>query len=194
MTPPPPPIYPWTLVGTPAPEGESELVRLAARATQIALSEIGRGEFGRNNAGPDVERYRRHDGTGGGVGGYGAWCASFTSYCYETAAADLRLVLPFTTSRGAKRLTRNIARAGRWVIESPHARVAPAQGDVICWHRGTGAGDWRGHVGIVLGYCAETDYLRAVEGNRGAYPSRVQVLAYPDGAWRKRLYGVARLA
>jgi len=159
-------------------------VMLGELAMRVALSELGHGETVGNNRGPDIERYRGGDGTGGSPGGSGAWCASFVSWCFVQLAHQAGLTLPFDTSRGAKRLAKNIAAAGD--------RIDPAKaqgGDVICWHRGK-AGSWQGHVGFVE-MRDRSGLLHTVEGNVGAFPSRVRRLVHdPD---HERVYLVARI-
>ena len=148
---------------------------LGLRALAVAEKEIGNGEQGGNNQGSHIRRWRAADGTEGPIGGRGAWCAVFVSYCFRLAA---RWDPPFQTSRGAKRLVKNMAKAGK-VLH------VPEPGAVICWHRGVG---WQGHVGICQQYDPASQTLVTVEGNRGETPSVVEHFIYPHGAWRKRLY------
>ncbi len=160
---------------------------LREHALEIALRELGNGESEGNNRGEDVDRFRRVGGVGG-VGGNGAWCAAFVSYCYRLAAAELHIALPFETSSGAKRLVKNIVRGGGKAIQPLPWNMAAARGAVICWHRGLGPLDWRGHVGIVQAYNGATDTLDVIEGNHGALVARYP---YTGEQWRKRLYLVA---
>ena len=124
----------------------------AHEVVRIARGEIGRGESGRNNGGPDVVRYRR------GVDDGGAWCASFVSWCLEEAAAALGVRCPVRRSAGAKWLFSRVLDGGGVRLELPEV------GAVVLWHRGA-VGAATGHVGIVSaigdgGFCS-------VEGNRG---------------------------
>lgn len=146
-------------------------VYLGEFAVQVAIEELGNGEEGKNNAGPHVERYRRERGP------RGAWCAAFTSYCFEEAWArihslsgwhmvplSLRRKVPAQRSHGAKRFFKNVAKAG--------ARVeSPSRGDLVLWDRGRN-GDWRGHVGIVD--VVDRDTFLSIEGNVGLYPAVVR--------------------
>lgn len=166
---------------------------LSQRALELAIAEIGNGEIGGNNRGPHVDRYREQGRTGG-VGGDGAWCAAFVSYCYRRAAAELRCSLPFETSAGAKRLIKNLGgcKAGSFidpVLFAPN--LGPVGGSLICWHRGAlGALDWRGHIGFVVGYDGDTDTIVTVEGNKRPVVDR---FTYPNGVWRKRVFRLAAL-
>ena len=166
----------------PAYENPNLLRVLARQAVEIAREEIGNGETLSNNVGPAVERYR-------GGPGAGSWCAHFVSWCFEEACRRRTIPLPFKRSGGAKRLVRNVAKVGRNVGSDEW----PAMGDVIAWHRGRVI-SWQGHVEIISGYAPESDTLLTVAGNRGSFPSVVEPVTYPRGLWRKRLYGIARLA
>lgn len=117
----------------------------------------------------------------------GSWCAAAVSYWYVRGAAKVGVTMPFEPHVGAKRLARNIAKAGEKLDIN---KRRPHRGMAICWHR-HGAGDWRGHIGIVLNYDPSTDTLWTIEGNRGVYPSKVRRFMYPQGTWRESLYMVA---
>jgi hypothetical protein len=162
---------------------------LCLRALEIAKRELGKGELpGRNNRSEDVDRFRRL-GRAGRVGSAQSWCASFVSYCYRLAAAELQISLPFETSAGAKKLTRLAGKAKSLLTPnrcSPFLMAASA-GGIICWHRGL-AIDWRGHVGIIERYDCHTDSLWTVEGNKGPLVTHYH---YPEGTWRRRLYRLA---
>lgn len=109
---------------------------LARRVVAVAEREIGRGELsGKNNRGPDIIRYCGRDGV--------SWCAGGAGYCYEVAARELGVPLPFKRSLSAKTLGRNVAAAGRFL------RVAEAQpGDLLVLHRDPRE-PWSGHVEII---------------------------------------------
>lgn len=162
---------------------------VAIWAVVVATEEIGNGEEGGNNKGPHVRKYSR--------GREGNWCATFCSWCFEQSAERVELVIGKspkypTYSRGAKRFVRNTAKLGRYLDTS---KEDPGPGDVIGWHRGRII-TWRGHVGLVLGYIAETDTLITIEGNSGSYAKyrgRVRVKLYKNGSWRKKLYRVSRM-
>lgn len=166
----------------------------------FAERELGRGEDGGNNAGPDIWRYRR------GVRQRGSWCAVFLLWCLEESmhpglpdacwltprAADPFNRFDWRRRRiaGAKLLTRRVGEAGVFVDPGDTLR----RGDLVCWHRPrNGVITWRGHVGIVHAYDALNDALVTIEGNRGPYPSRVDWYRYSAGSWRRKLFRVARL-
>jgi len=167
--------------------------------SRLARQEIGKGEKSGgpgNNTGPDVNRYR--ESTGKGIGKRGAWCAQFGSYILLRAGADVE------PSSGAKGLARNVAKQGSWVAKprlgrTPKHLETPVCGDIVVWHRGTGHGDWRGHIEIVVSYDPETDTLITIGGNhnnrkdgKGRPYAVVDFFKYSHGAWRKKLYGVSR--
>jgi len=172
---------PDTSINTPSFEGQSLTKALAEKAADIALSEIGKGEIGSNNAGPHVVRYRR------GIDDKSSWCAAFVSWCFEEAARELGLNLPFARSHGAKKLFKNAYRAGTKLGPGEICR----KGDIVCWDRGK-AGSWQGHVGIVTeGPKSGESSFSTAEGNRGAFPSRVRI--YGHELLEGRLLGFARI-
>lgn len=170
-------------------ERRNALRLIAAHAVRVARGEIGCGEFGGNNAGPDVRRYR------GGRSGRGPWCAAFVHYCFSQAAADLEFRAPLAYDPGAKSLTRQIAAVGRWVDLDVEG---PAPGDVLCWHRGPRIGplSWRGHVGIVSRAPRRGPHppLYWIDGNRGPAPSPVTERCEAWAEWTRGLWRIARLA
>ena len=135
--------------------------RLGLAALEVARHEIGRGETGANNRGPDVARYRR------GVDDGQPWCAAFVSYCLEEAALHLGLATcPVARSHAAKRLWRHCAAAGLAVEH-------PREGDLALWHRGI-AGARTGHIGLVSRADRLSSLFWAIEGNKGAPPASVR--------------------
>lgn len=148
--------------------------QLAIRALRIARAEMGQGETEGNNAGPAVRKYRK-DSTAA------AWCAAFLSWCFEQACEELGLEMPFKRSHGAKRLYKNVWKAG-----SKHD--TPQVGDLVCWDRGK-LGSWHGHVGIVSR--VEGPSFWTIEGNRGSFPSKVAEYRHEVG--EARLMGFARI-
>lgn len=146
---------------------------LALVALEVAREELGRGELGANNAGPDVAKYRGDDK-------HAAWCAAFVCWCFEEAARRLGVPMPFKRSHGAKRCYRIIGNAGAFVD-------LPMPGDVACWHRGA-AGSWMGHVALVD--AVDGDLFSCIEGNRGRFPSRVARFDHELG--EPNLIGFAR--
>lgn len=109
--------------------------RLARLTYEIAEDQIGCGEAGGNNMGPDVARYIAPARCPAN------WCGGGTGWCFQEAAGRLAIPLPFKRSLGAKALGRNIGAVGR--IFSDPTEVLP--GDVAVWHRGPN-GSWQGHI------------------------------------------------
>ena len=177
---------------------------LEAKAHDVLISEIGKGEANAagNNAGFDIERWRRLDGTGQPVKAADPWCAALRSYSYIAAAVALGDTVPFATSRSAKTLAVNVAKAGRWIVEPGKAYagtfldLAMVRGALICWHRGQG---WQGHVGSIDRIDMERKAVVTIEGNmnnRGLTTERYAVVDYfyhPFDTFFKNLYGIATL-
>lgn len=159
-----------------ADRGLAELAdyRLAATVVRIARDDIGRGESGGRNKGPDLERY--------GVGDGESWCAAAAWSWYAWAHDELYREYPVEYTMGAKQLYRRTIRAGAAV--EPDA-IRP--GDLACWDRGD-EGDWRGHVAIVS-RVVEPGQWSAIHGNSGPkVVEREHVTAEEP-----RLIGFARL-
>jgi hypothetical protein len=123
-----------------------------------AKSQIGCGESGRNNCGPDVDEYRR----GGPV--HGPWCAAFVCWCFEQTFSELKKPMPFKRTHGARALFRRIKKAGGETL-------SPEVGGVACWSRGK-KNSWTGHIGIVTRVNGSN--FKTIEGNRGRFPSFVR--------------------
>lgn len=140
-------------IGVPAETANAAFDRLARRAVEVAASEIGRGEEGGDNRGPDVIRYCGCDNV--------FWCAGFVGWCYQRAAEDLGMALPFRRSLGAKRLGERVAAVGRKFKDARQARA----GDLVVWHRGK-IGSPSGHVGLVERIGDEYS-ITTLEGNSG---------------------------
>lgn len=153
----------------------------AENALKIAIEELGLGEEGGNNSGPHVAKYKLIEDDGD-PDDDGAWCAAFVSWCCEEACRRLDRGLPFKRSQGAKQLFKRIGMCGSFVTE-------PQPGDVVCWDRGK-KGSWQGHIGFVEK--VEGGILHTVEGNVGAYPSKVRRFMH-DLSRETRLEGFARL-
>lgn len=177
-------------------EGDNEMmstriIMKAAIVRALEYAKAGAGEFEQNNRGPDIYRFRRGDGTGKRVTGAGDWCAAFASCCIVEASKHCLSSTPFETSRGARRLVKNAAAAGREKIGSKAKLRAGDQG-LISWKRRYKGKwhPWKGHVGFVVDYCPHTDTLYTVEGNhrkKGEKLAKVSTFEYPNGSWRKRL-------
>lgn len=159
---------------------------LLVKVLGCAKAELGHGEDPKlgNNRGAYVDHYRSLDGTGKGAGGKGSWCGVWICFVFIMAMPE---GIPFEPSRGAKRLGKNIAAAGRELY-------LPEPGAVIVWDRGVIA--WKGHIGLCYSYDAATDTLVTIEGNKtrkGQRFAEVQFFTYPNGAWRKRLDRIATI-
>lgn len=161
-------------------------------ALQIAQGELGRGESGKDNHGPDIIKYLAGHGQQGD-----SWCAAFVSYCFSQTIGHTPL---FGYPLSAQALHNKMKSLG--FSYTPDLSHPPQPGDIICWLRidpvNPKATAWYGHVGIVQGYA--DGVLWTIEGNRGAYPSRVNTFHY---SWAslvvsatndkfKGLYGLSR--
>jgi len=141
---------------------------LGLRTLLVALEEQGYGETTGNN----VTKYSETPGP---------WCAAFLCCCIKQAAAERRQPVPFELSHGARKLYRNIGRAGEYVEE-------PVAGDVVAWKRGR---SWHGHVGIIE-HVDNSGLVHTVEGNVGKYPAVVRRLIH-DPKHEPHLIGFARM-
>jgi hypothetical protein len=147
---PAPPIVPAVLASPDA---------LATAALAVAVSQIGLGEAGGNNVGPDVARYIAP------AKPPASWCAGFFGWCYEQAAVEIGMPLPFRRSLGAKALGRNVGAVGRVFQDSALARP----GDAMVFHRGA-QGSWMGHIAMiekVVSVGVAGSIVDTVEGNSG---------------------------
>lgn len=161
-----PPVQSWP----PPPSSYGEAV------LAVAIAELGKGEQGGNNIGPDLDRYRQ-----GGPGG--AWCAAFVAYCLEVGAVHRKMECPVRRSHNAKRLYANVLKGGGVRVERPAAR------DIVLWHRGAD-GARTGHIGIVSRVDSGSLFW-SIEGNKGLYPSKVR--EYPHECGEALLLGFCRL-
>ncbi|MBL8574250.1 MAG: CHAP domain-containing protein [Hyphomicrobiaceae bacterium] len=135
----------------------------AMEALKVAVGEIGKMEVPiGSNSGPDVNKYLKSTGLGGGY----YWCMAFVHWCYMTAAANLGVAHTFPKTAGCidawnrskgHRITRAEA------IANP-TLVTP--GAVFILDHGGGAG----HTGIVE---SNSDgALVTIEGNSNPNGSR----------------------
>lgn len=138
-------------------------------AIQIARSELGNGEQGGDNRGPDVMRY--HAVTGAGAGD--SWCASFVSFCFHQGNPGN---MPYEATAGARE-TLNRFKARGWTYNAS-VGSPPEPGDILVFWRGQVTG-WMGHIGIVDGY--ENGIVTTIEGNKGSFPSVVRRYTYTLG-------------
>lgn len=161
-------------------------------ALKIAQGELGHGESGSDNHGPDIIKYLSGHGQQGD-----SWCAAFVSYCFSKAIGQQPL---FGYQLSAQSLHNKMKSLG--YAYTPSLSQPPQPGDIICWLRIDPVNPqktaWYGHVGIVQGFA--DGVLWTIEGNRGAYPSRVNTFHY---SWAdlvisatndkfKGLYGISR--
>nr|WP_159464291.1 CHAP domain-containing protein [Scandinavium goeteborgense] len=161
-------------------------------ALKVAQAEVGNGESGSDNHGPDIIKYFAGHGNQGQ-----SWCAAFVSYCFNQVTGN-KAVFGYQT--GAQSLHNKMKSLGFSYI--PALSNPPQPGDIICWLRIDPTNPketyWQGHVGIVHSF--SNGILWTVEGNRGAYPSKVNIFHY---SWMqlvssatndkfKGLYGLSR--
>lgn len=157
------------------------LRQLAALWVTVLRGELGRGEVGRNNRGPDVDRFRRGRG-------WGAWCAALLAYGIEEAAERMGWRCPVARTHWARGFAARVARVGCWVdLDADVIRL----GDVLLWRRGAA-----GHVALAsrtASWADEERRIAIIEGNAGPFPARVRERDLVIGEWSPKLLGVARL-
>jgi hypothetical protein len=78
------------------PPGKLTAAVLAFARTQVGQMEDPLG----SNRGPQVDRYLRSVGLDPRAGSF-AWCVAFTYFCYDSAAASLRIANPHIKTAGA---------------------------------------------------------------------------------------------
>ena len=110
-----------------------------------ARQEIGHGEQGGNNKGIYVRKYLN------GQEGL-PWCAGFVSWCVREAGYDIPYLLR------AKSYLKYGQKIERWALQP---------GDLVIFSRKGG-----GHIGIIE-RIVNNGFI-SIEGNTGAYPSRVK--------------------
>lgn len=143
------------------PAQPPDLDDLAGGALGVAIQQLrlGCGEIGGNNMGPDVARYIAPAKCPQN------WCGAFAGWCYQEAARQLGIALPFQRSLGAKRLGANVAAVGRRFTDPAEARP----GDLMVFDRGA-QGSWMGHVAMIESVGSRTalgQIVATVEGNAG---------------------------
>lgn len=116
----------------------------AESVVEVARSQLGKGEIGGNNRGPEVKKYTR--------GQEVPWCAAFVSW-----------VLLHSRSAGKSRGYILAARS-YWQIYSDKRCQFPSAGDIIVFSRGT----HYGHVGIVEKVRGNS--ITTIEGNVSEVP------------------------
>ncbi len=163
----------WALeqdrVWTPKPGGSFTLPpvggsRRGRAALKVGFKELRASavEIGANNSGKWVKKYLN-----GIVDPPANWCAAFVSYCFEQSGE-----MPFKYSLGARNIRNQLKKKG-WTYED--VTVEPLPGDIVFWWRGRPKG-WQGHIGLV--WMVENGILHTLEGNKGAFPARVNTFQY----------------
>ena len=155
---------------------------LGLAALEFARGEIGNGETTGNNRGEHIDVYR------GEIGGHGAWCAAFVSWCLVEASKKTRINLGLKPSNGARKLFRRAVKRGMLVCIDD---IKP--GDIVLWSRGkTPATRWQAHIGIVSEVERDDDKVlswRYIAGNEGRFPAKV----HEHKGHSRRLVGFARV-
>lgn len=134
----------------PFPHPPDDTERLIEKAIDVAENEIGHGEEGGDNKGPDIARYCAP------MGDRYLWCAAYAGYCYETSAKLLNLAMPFKRSLGARQLGLNMAAVGRKFTDINEARP----GDLIVFGRPGGH-----HVAMFKEF--KNGLITSLDGNSG---------------------------
>lgn len=165
------------------PNGGTEIGRMALR---VGLQEMWNNarEIRDNNAGEFVAKYTKREDIDKLQW---AWCAAFTSWCFEKASDALDVKMPFEYTLGAQNILKQLK--SKDMDYKASDENPPQPGDVCVWWRGA-TRSWQGHVGIVWGYNNGIVYV--LEGNVGPFPARVRVFDYVLGRMNK-LLGFGRI-
>jgi hypothetical protein len=149
---------------------------------RVAESQIGKGEQGGNNVGPDVVEYQKATWF---TPGPWAWCAAFVCWCVLQTIKVLGMSPAWPRPRTAGAYDFEQWAAGKYgrmfgafvVITSrfPDKATWPRRGDIVTF-------TWP-HIGIVTGYDPATRRVSTVEGNAGL--ERVSDSAAGDGVVAK---------
>jgi hypothetical protein len=137
--------------------GTDEIKTLSQRSLEIALSQNGVQEMPKgSNKGPDVEKYLKSVGLGGGY----AWCMSFVYWCVQQAATEMGIKNPLVKTGGVmvqwnSTTCRKVPKTGN---------VQP--GDIFIMQFGHGTG----HTGFVMK--VENNAVYTIEGNTNDDGSR----------------------
>lgn len=148
---------------------------------EIADAQIGRGETEGNNQGPDIESPAGFRGRMGS----GPWCADFVWWVLNAAYVRFGASNPVRRTSGAKRLGKNILKAGGARLRDDGSDALP--GDVLILHRGP-QGSWKGHAAVIKAQTKQLT-LATIEGNVGRYPSKVRHFERDP---RARVYMIVR--
>lgn len=175
----------------PVPAGLGSAAGRAALDVALAERAAGHGEVGGDNLGQYVQRYLDGKAPMGS-----SWCAGFVSHCFRQALGHDAVFGYIVGAQALHNRMRQLGHAYSASLGNP-----PLPGDIIVWRRADPSDPesyWKGHVGIVHSFA--NGMLWTVEGNRGSYPSKVNVFQY---SWSslvtsatndkfKGLYGLSR--
>jgi hypothetical protein len=172
------------------------------REVDYLISLTGKGEKPDlpNNDSPFLRWMRSLDGTGKSPVGK-AWCAATRSHAGTKVAIDTRCRRPYEPHRGARKLTRNIAAAGGWIIApgvDPWNRpVIIPKGAAICKKTGP---VWQGHFMTAVFHNLSTDAVTIIEGNKNNRKAKdghryavIDIRDLSPTEWRRDLYGISAL-
>ena len=166
----------------------------AKAVLNTAMSYLGKGEEGTNNAGVWVAKFKGEEET---TVNLGPWCAAFIGFIIRETCEHYGFDNPVKLSQGAKALYRNVGKVGGFVSEQD---ILP--GDIVAWDRGDlnpdGTKSWMGHIGIVevvyRNGDGEVTAFGTIEGNVGSYNrTRGAVRRFDHQLSETKLEGFARL-
>ena len=136
--------------------------KLAERALEIAISQIGVRETGGANRGPAVKKYLGSVGLGEGF----SWCMAFVYWCFDEAAKEQNVKNPLVKTGG---VLAGWNGATCVKIKSTNAVNNPSlvkPGQIFILDHGQG----KGHTGFVKS--VEGGFLTTIEGNSNNSGSR----------------------
>ena len=140
---------------------------LLARALDVAGSQVGTREVGRNR-GPRVDEYIKACGLDPERGPY-PWCVCFLQWVFREAAASLDMASPLPCTASVIHLWGRTPEALR--------TKAPESGHIFCINKGEGLG----HAGLVVDvYQGAPAILITIEGNTSPLGTREG-----DGVYRR---------
>ena len=133
-------------------------------ALSIAISQLGQQEEPKgSNGGPMVDKYLASVGLPKGY----AWCQAFVHWCYEQAAALLKVPCPVTRTGGVGDCWNRTGMDKKYTAKQLQAGVKPLKpGDqfILIFPKGTG------HTGLIER--VEGNVLHTIEGNSNDDGSR----------------------
>ncbi len=135
---------------------------LLKRVLEVAASQVGvMEEPTGSNRGPQVDEYLRCVGLDPASASH-PWCAAFVYWCFDKAAAELKVANPAVKTGGVLDMW---TRAGSWGVKRISAMEALAQPSLVqpgcVFVLSTGSGN--GHAGLVE--WVDGDRLATIEGN-----------------------------